>query len=291
MVKLKINDAQKFEISKIAEEEKRKLGFVGSAPIANDLVNLLEQLHIILLEIPITSEKDTPSFSAAIVYIENQDLTFVGINTADYYDKQLFALAHELYHFFVKTGYHLSRINDGQNDLLEMKANYFASEFILPKEELQKIVFEEFKTNSLKKIDLQKIIRFISRIYCKWWLPYNYIVEKLFEIGAIGKDQKEELLKQDVRDTNSTFARICKTINPDVYKLLNNKTHRISTSPEIIEIIIKNFEDDLISEDDFEKILKMFNMSPSDFGYDIEIDKNSLDELDDFFSEDLEDEN
>jgi Zn-dependent peptidase ImmA (M78 family) len=291
MVKLEISEYEKFEITRLAQDQKRKLGYVGAAPIANDLINLLEQLHIILLETPIESDNGIPSFSAAILCIESQDLTFIGINTSDYYDNQLFSLAHELYHYFAKSGYHLSRINDEKNSIIEMKANYFASEFIFPKEELSKIIFEEFKSKAIKLIEINKIIRLIARIYCKWWLPYNYIVLKLFEIGAISKDQKNELCKYKVRDKDSNFAKICKTINPDVYNILNSITNKNSTSPEVIEIIIKNFEDNLISEDEFEQNLKLFNLYPSDFGYDVEIDSDDIDEFNSFFYEkDLKDE-
>jgi hypothetical protein len=59
MGKQEISEIDSFEITKLAQDEKRKLGYVGAAPIANDLVNLLEQLNIILLETPIESDKIT----------------------------------------------------------------------------------------------------------------------------------------------------------------------------------------------------------------------------------------
>jgi Zn-dependent peptidase ImmA (M78 family) len=290
MGKQEINEYERFEITSLAQDEKRKLGYVGAAPIANDLINLLEQLDIILLETPIESDNLVPSFSAAIFYSEIQNLTFIGLNTADYFDNQLFALAHELYHYFTKTGYHLSRINDGKNNKIEIKANYFASEFIFSKDELVKIILEEFKSRNLKTVELNILLRFVARIYCKWWLPYQYIILSLFEVEAISKEQKEELDQFEVRDKNSKFAKICRTINPNVFNNLNTITKKNSTSPELIEVIIKNFEDNLISEDEFEQKLKLFNLSPSDFGYDIEIDSDDIEELNSFFEKDLDNE-
>ncbi|NCC70525.1 ImmA/IrrE family metallo-endopeptidase [bacterium] len=291
MGNVKFDDYLKNNIARLAQEEKRKLGYIGSAPIANDLVNLLDQLNIILLETPIESDKDLPSFSAAILYSENQKLTFIGLNTADYYDNQLFSLAHELYHYFAKSGYHLSRINDEKNNQLELEANYFAAEFILPKDELLNIVINEFKTKTLKNVDQHIIVRFIARIYCKWWLPYNYLIEELYEIKAITKEQRTELLEFDVRSNDSNFAKICNAINTDSFSLLNSKTKKNSTSPEIIEIIIKNFEDNLISEDEFEQILQMFNLSPRNFGYESEIAQEDIDEFESFFNGAIKDEN
>ncbi|MGD1821840.1 MAG: ImmA/IrrE family metallo-endopeptidase [Pleomorphochaeta sp.] len=290
MVNNKFDDYVKNNIARLAQEEKRKLGYIGSAPIANDLVNLLDQLNIILIETPIASDNNNPAFSAAMLYSENQGLAFIGLNSADYYDNQLFSLSHELYHYFTKSGYHLSRINDEKNNQLELEANFFAAEFILPKDELLNIVIKEFKIKTLKNIKLNIIIRFIAKLYCKWWLPYVYIIEELFEIKAITKNQRSELLEVDVRSTNSNFSKICKAINSDSFYLLNSITNKNTTSFEIIEVIIKNFEDNLISEDEFEQILQLFNLSPSDFGYESEIAQDDIDELESFFNGDLKDE-
>ena len=87
---LTLNEVQIDEIRKLAADERRFLGFVGETPVANDIFSILERLGIMLLEYPIEPECDRPAFSAAIMYSEegNSKLTFIGLNTADYYDKQ-----------------------------------------------------------------------------------------------------------------------------------------------------------------------------------------------------------
>jgi len=126
---IKLNEVQIDEIRKLAKEKRRSLGFVGETPIANDIFTILEKLDIMLLEYPIEPEGDKPAFSAAIMYSEESDskLTFLGLNTADYYDKQIFAVAHELYHYYTKSGSHLSRLESEEQSLVEAKANRFAS--------------------------------------------------------------------------------------------------------------------------------------------------------------------
>ncbi|NLB42844.1 MAG: hypothetical protein GX815_11430, partial [Clostridiales bacterium] len=52
----------------------------------------------------------------------------------------------------------------------------------------------------------------------------------------------------------------------------------------------RNFEDNLIDEDKFAEILSVFNRKPNEFGYDIKISQEDLDEFEDFFSEDEADE-
>jgi hypothetical protein len=72
--------------------------FVGETPIANDIFNILDNIGISLLEFPIQSDDDKPAFSAALIYYTEgkMELAFIGLNTADFFDKQIFAIAHEL---------------------------------------------------------------------------------------------------------------------------------------------------------------------------------------------------
>ena len=282
---IKLNEVQLDEIRKQAGEIRRSLGFIGETPIANDIFIILEKLNIKLLEYPIISEGNRPSFSAAIMYSEEseQQLTFIGLNTADFFDKQIFAIAHELYHFYKKSGSHLSRPEDNENNLIEVKANRFAAEFLLPKTVLESIVLDEFSTSSLDNVHHQKLMRFIARLHCAWWLPYRSIVKRLHEIGAITSKQYAELYEVNERDLSGKFGKIGLAINEDVFLKLNKPTLNIGTSPNEIEIIIRNFEDNLIDEDKFAATLSLFNRTPAEFGYEIEVSQDDLNELEAFF--------
>lgn len=283
---IKLNEVQLDEIRKQAGEIRRSLGFIGETPIANDIFTILEKLNIKLLEYPVKSEGNRPSFSAAIMYSEEseQQLTFIGLNTADFFDKQIFAIAHELYHFYKKSGSHLSRPEDDENNLIEVKANRFAAEFLLPKTVLESIALDEFKTSSLDNVHHQKLMRFIARLHCAWWLPYRSIVKRLHEIGAITSKQYAELYEVNERDLSGKFGKIGRAINEDVFLKLNKPTLNIGTSPNEIEIIIRNFEDNLIDEDKFAATLSLFNRTPAEFGYEIEVSQDDLNELEAFFS-------
>ncbi len=287
-----LNEVQVDEIRKLAGDERRFLGFVGETPIANDIFTILDRLDIMLLEYPIEPEGDRPAFSAAIMYSEEGDkkLTFIGLNTADYYDKQIFAIAHELYHYYTKSGSHLSRPEDEDNSLIEVKANRFAAEFLLPETVLESIVLDEFKTSSLEKIQHKTVLRFIARLHCTWWLPYRSLVRRLHEIGAISSEQYAELYSVDERDLQGEYGRIGQAINKEVFLKLNQPTKNIGTSPNEIEIIIRNFEDNLIDEDKFAETLSLFNRTPDEFGYEIKVSQEDIDELDAFFSGEDDDE-
>src|SRR5690554_6165533 len=179
---LKFDELQIEEIRQMAEKERHGLGFTGTTPIAKDIYTILENLDIVLLEFPVQSNNDRPAFSAGIMYSTegNEELVFIGLNTADYFDKQVFAIAHELYHFYTKTGSHLSRVEEEEN-LVEAMANRFAAEFLLPESVLESIVLNEFKQSSLENIQMKALLRFIARLQCTWWLPYRSIVRRLKE--------------------------------------------------------------------------------------------------------------
>jgi Zn-dependent peptidase ImmA (M78 family) len=287
-----LNEVQVDEIRKLAGDERRFLGFVGETPIANDIFTILDRLDIMLLEYPIEPEGDRPAFSAAIMYSEEGDkkLTFIGLNTSDYYDKQIFAIAHELYHYYTKSGSHLSRPEDEERSLIEVKANRFAAEFLLPETVLESIVLDEFKTSSLEKIQHKTLLRFIARLHCTWWLPYRSLVRRLHEIGAITSEQYAELYSVDERDLQGEYGKTGQATNKEVFLKLNQPTKNIGTSPNEIEIIIRNFEDNLIDEDKFAETLSLFNRTPDEFGYEIKVSQEDIDELDAFFSGEDDDE-
>ena len=287
-----LNEVQVDEIRKLAGDERRFLGFVGETPIANDIFTILDRLDIMLLEYPIESEGDRPAFSAAIMYSEEGDrkLTFIGLNTADHYDKQIFAIAHELYHYYTKSGSHLSRPEDEESSLIEIKANRFAAEFLLPETVLESIVLDEFKTSTLEKVQHKTLLRFIARLHCTWWLPYRSLVKRMHEIGAISAEQYAELYSVDERDLQGEYGKIGQAINKEVFLKLNQPTKNIGTSPNEIEIIIRNFEDNLIDEDKFAETLSLFNRTPDEFGYEIKVSQEDIDELDAFFSREDDDE-
>lgn len=287
-----LNEIQIETIRKLAEEKRRTLGFVGETPIANDIFIILNNMGILLLEYPIKSDGEKPAFSAALMYSTEGDkeLAFIGLNTSDFFDKQIFAIAHELYHFYTKTGSHLSRLSEEDNILVEVEANRFAAEFLLPESILESIVLNEFKTSSLQQIQTKTLIRYIARLQCTWWLPYRSLVKRLREINAISNEQYKELYSIDERDMDGEYARIGKAINKEVFIKLNTATNNIGTSPKDIEIIIRNFEDNVIDEDKFINTLRLFDKKPDDFGYKIEVSDEDIDEFEEFFNEEIDDE-
>ncbi|MDZ7672428.1 MAG: ImmA/IrrE family metallo-endopeptidase [Halanaerobiales bacterium] len=277
------------EIYKLAEKKRRELGFVGETPIANDIFTILDNLNIYLLEYPIKIDGEKPAFSAALLYSaqDDKELVFIGLNTSHYFDRQIFAIAHELYHYFTKTGSHLSRLSEdnGNDNITEVKANLFAAEFLLPEKILKSIIINEFKTSSLESIKINTLLRFIARLQCTWWLPYRSLVKRLKEISVISKKQFSLLYEIEERNNKANYWRLGMAINKEIFSKLNSHSKNIGTSPSNIENIIRNFEDELIDEDTFYDVLTLFNKTPEDFGFEIEVDSETINEFNSFFNE------
>jgi hypothetical protein len=161
---------------------------------------------------------------------------------------------------------------------------------LLPETVLESIVLDEFKTSSLEKIQHKTLLRFIARLHCTWWLPYRSLVKRLQEIGAISSMQYEKLYAVNERDLEDEYGKTGLATNNEVFLKLNQPTKNIGTSPNIIEIIIRNFEDNLIDEDTFAETLSIFNRTPKEFGYEIIVSQDDIDELESFFSGEDDDE-
>lgn len=278
--KIELNTHEIESVRKLVREKRFSLGFSEEPPIANDIFTLLDKLNIILLEYPIESSKEKPSFSALLLYSEEggESLVFIGLNTADYLDKQIFAIAHELYHYFTKSA---SQTNQNRNEIIEAKANWFAAEFLFPESVLRNQIVEEFTSHSLANIKIEILLRFIARLHCTWWLPYRSLVKRLWEIDAITKSQFQDLYSVNERDLESTYGKIGLSTKYETFLSLNTITKRIGSSPKAIETILRNFEDGLIEESSFITILGLFNKSPSDYGYEISVSKDDIDEMND----------
>lgn len=285
-----LSEYQVAEIQRLAQETRHKWGYVET-PVAPHLLDILEKMQITLLQLPIQSDSNRPAFSAALLYIEEngEEFAFLGLNTADYFDKQLFAIAHELYHYLTKTGSHLSRIEE-ETKIIEVQANRFAAEFLLPQTALERLIIQEFKTSSLHGVSLSRLLRFIARLHCTWWLPYRSLVRRLKETAAISDSQYKTLYGVDERDLHGDYGRLGMAINDVVFPMLNRVTKKTGVSQDSLELIIQNYEDYLIGDDRFAELLHLFGKSPTDFGYDLGIYEEDIREFEQFFGGEVDDE-
>lgn len=279
---LVLSDQQIFEAKRLASEARRLFGVYPNVPIGSDIRLLLEKNDVLLCEYPYPDSQGTHTYGN-ITWIKNGDeiITFIGLNTSSYYDEQIFAIAHEIYHYTTKTGKAYTPDVEYEDQITEKMADRFAAELLLPAEVLFSLVTDVFGKVNMYDVPENKTLRFIARIQCDWWLPYQAIINRLFEEKLISVEQYNNLYDLDCRSENGVYRRILKSTDGEISELLNKKTKSIGVSNKVIETIISNYEDGLIDEDEFVENLALFGKKPDDFGFDMNVEFD--DDLKDLF--------
>lgn len=271
------------EIRQRADEVRKLFGVFGDIPIASDIFMLLEKNNIILCEYPFEASEGSHT-DATLTRFETKEgpIVFIGLNTSLCYDEQIFALAHELYHFITKTG---KSYTDEENEapLVEKQADRFAAELLLPRNMLRSRIVLEFNTEIIDSTLYLRTLRLIARLQSECWLPYRAIINRLYEEGFIQKDFFVKLYEMDARDSESVYCRIFKTFEPEKYALLNTRTRRKGVSSVALETILLNYEDGEMSDDEFVELLELFGKTPEDLGYNLNLASEDLDELSELF--------
>lgn len=266
------------KIKKSAEETRKLFGVFADVAIANDMMTLLEKNGIYLCEYPFETSGESHT-DATITRFETEDgpLTFIGLNTSLFFDEQIFALAHELYHFQTKTGKAYDADKSEEDAVTEKAADRYAAELLLPDEALRRRIEAEFSEGKINISERLRALRFIARLQCEWWLPYRSIVNRLSEEGYIDNEMYELLYQDDVRSEISEYGKILRSLDEEKYTLLNCRTNKKGISNNALEIIIKNYEDGLIGGDEFVECLAVYGKAPSDFGFEIVCDDDDDD--------------
>lgn len=279
-----LTEEQINEIKKLTDNTRKEFGIFGDVPVAKDIFTLLEKKNIILCQYPFQTEVKS-HMDANITWFETKygSITFIGLNTSLYYDEQIFALAHELYHFITKTGKAYEADEEDEDKLTEKKADRFAAELLLPGEALRSRVVSQFKSSDLSTVTELQLLRFIARLQEEWWLPYRSIVFRIWEEGYIGEDMFYYLFHIDARDPDSKYGKIFSNMARECQRILNEKTECIEISSQILELFIQNYEDGYMTDDDFVRLLGLFGKSPEDFGFELCVNGEDMEELRELF--------
>lgn len=278
-----LSEKQIDEVKQLADETRKLFGVYGDVPIANDIFMLLEKKEIVLCQYPFHTKKES-HLDANITWFETDygPITFIGLNTSLYFDEQIFALAHELYHYITKSGKAYTDI-DEEDKVTEKKADRFAAELLLPREALHSRVISQFRSSNLDEVSDLRLLRFVARLQNEWWLPYHSLVLRLYEEGYIKQNMFDNLFAIDDRDSESRYSKIFASVAPDCYKILNEKTERTGISNQVLEEFIQNYEDGNMTDDEFVELLSMFGKSPVDLGFDLYVDDDDMSDLEELF--------
>ena len=264
-----LDESQITAIKSLAGKTRRDFGVHKDVPVGNDIKMILEKKGILLCEYPFSESEDTHTYGNIVMFkTDEEPITFIGLNTASFYDEQIFALAHEIYHFSTRTGMAFSPEREEDKET-EKKADRFAAEFLLPADALKEMTVEAFGSTNLYEIPDARLLRFVARLQCDWWLPYQSIINRLCEEGHVSEIQFDNLYNLDCRSENGMYRRILRSTDNEISELLNTKTRTIGVSSRIIDTIINNYEDGFIEYDELFRILNLLGKKTDDYGIQV----------------------
>ncbi|MFA5528267.1 MAG: ImmA/IrrE family metallo-endopeptidase [Peptostreptococcales bacterium] len=185
-----LNQLDNKTIDEIKAKARKKLNEYSKLNdvIGGQIFNILE-LENKVLYYPIQDD-EVWGFSEKI-----EGKSFVWINTAIEYDKQVFAAADELYHLWFENNGEVilkadveEKNNSNTISDSELKANRFAAEFLINEE----LLLQEMRTYSVdrSKIDIKDIIK-LSNLFT---VPYKTMVKRLYEIKLMNQKRYSELI-------------------------------------------------------------------------------------------------
>ena len=129
------------------------------------------------------------------------------------------------------------------------------------------------------------LLRWIAQIQCDYKLPYKSIIFRLKRIKAIDEEFFNKLIKEPVRTNNSTYHLIGLNVDKNTFEMLNKPTRRYGADVNVMEKIIRNYENGIISLTELADDLALFNKGIIDFGLKEDIDPDDLDEINNMFLE------
>lgn len=277
-----LDEKQICEVKNLASDTRRLFGVYPNVPIANDIKLLLENQGIILCEYPFPDTNGTHTYGNITWFkTDSETFTFIGLNTSSFYDEQIFAIAHEIYHYKTQSGKAYTPDMEYEDKVMEKKADRFAAELLLPDEALKGLVIKAIGQSDMKGVSEARLLRFIARIQCEWWLPFQAIANRLLEEGIIDESQYDKLYETDCRNEDGMYRRLLKNVDSEISELLNKRTKTVGVSNRVVETIINNYEDGLIDDDEFVHTLALFDKRPEDFGFDMNAEMDE--DLKDFF--------
>lgn len=246
------------------------MGAPCNTPVRDNLLRYLEEQGIIVCHYPF---KDGSKIDANITIFHTEEpIKFIGLNSSLYYDEQIFALAHELYHYLTESGLAFSD-NDEDDKEMEEMADRFASELLLPKNGLEDSLAENFgEGENLRDLSQLRVLRFIAQLQVEYWLPYRLILKRLQEEKIFPEKIIATLSAVKERDEEGSYGQILKNMNPEIYALLNSQSRQISVSKNALEKLVRNYEDGYIEEDEFVELLAVFDKSPPSYGFGVVVD-------------------
>lgn len=260
------------EIIEIKELAREKRSYYGMAPISTNIFAYLKETNPNLYFE--TEPFDNPDLDA-LIYVPNisSEATFIIINSNQPLLNQVFAVAHEYYHYLKDLteirvnprACSLSKLDEKT----EQKASRFAAEFLLPTGALT-MDYEKWSNAMKKKVGFTEMATFSYLLSVKYGMPLKATLFRLLEEDFI-KEQNFRTYHENYGFLKLLFQEILIKQNKRYAELLGNENPYLEET--MYEIITKVYNAGNISIDKVETDIE-----------DLSLDKNRFLFLHEIFS-------
>ncbi|GAB4074783.1 hypothetical protein GCM10028778_22860 [Barrientosiimonas marina] len=275
----------KTEINSIKKLAREKRADYGIAPIGTNIFD-----YINLQEKNIYFEKQSfhnPDLDGMIIVLpKSRDIAFIILNSSQPLLNQIFATAHEYYHYLVdleglKKTPHVCSLSQ-LNEKSEQKASRFAAEFLLPDEALNVMVddwLSRINKNRISDTNITDLTLLSHRLTIKYGLPLKAVLYRLFEEEHITED-KFQLLISNYDFIKGAFKESQRVYKREVNQLIANE------NPYIDEIMYekmpKAFDQGYVSLDKLKWDADQLSLDKERLDVDTDITEDSDDEDDEY---------
>lgn len=263
--------------------QQRKMNDLGTeSPIGNKVFDIVEnQYDSLLLLYPLKSK------NIAGLTRKQGSITQVFVNTSFDRAFQNFACAHELYHlidlqerqidkFIVCNDRDISEtMNQDNIDIDELKANYFAASFLLPKD----VIDERFKKIKGINCSREDFILEIIKLQSQYEVPFKTILKRLKELKIINDGNYEQL-----KIYEDKILDYCKMMDKSILNSieeLESSSYRKYHTLNVSKMAADVYKNNIISFAKLESIIKDYDKTIEDFN----IEKQEVKMIDIDFSD------
>lgn len=257
------------EIEKIEKKalEQRKIYDLGDeSPIGLKIFSYVENIFDSYILLYSLKTRKIAGFTR-----KKGDTIQIFVNTSFNLSFQVFATAHELYHlidlkeksidkFIICNNQDISEsIDDSGSSIEEIKANYFAAAFLMPKAVIEKR-FSNLKSNKYSEVDL---VLEIMKLQYEYEIPYKTILKRLKELRIIGNEEYHKL-----KDYDEQILEYCKMLDEEMRKRINDLEHpnaRKYHSLNVPKIAYDVYRNNIISISKLESVVNKYDKTLNDF--------------------------
>lgn len=254
------NILSKEEIKHLKKQAKDARGLYGlNTPIGTNIFSFIEQKGDVVFQLQNFENSD---FDAMIIkYSAKSTKKYIIINSENPLINQVFAAAHELYHYtynFIENSQDSIVCSFSKNEKEEIKANRFAAEFLLPEAALQDELesFLLYSASSFSETSLTKQIVFCFSLVIKYSIPLKAVLYRLKEEGISDTD----FLLEHYEDVKKILLEIAAE-DSRVNELYSNKN--IYIKEDLYDLVPLLYNKGRLDDSTLNNIIEKFGLSES----------------------------